>query len=37
MFIREGIRSVEDLKLSEEEKRKIYYENALRLLNMPTR
>ena len=35
MFIREGIRSVEDLGLSEAEKRKIYYENALRLLNMP--
>ena len=37
MFIREGIRSVEDLGLSEAEKRKIYYENALRLLNMPAR
>ena len=35
MFSREGIRSVEDLGLSEAEKRKIYYENALRLLNMP--
>ena len=35
MFIREGIRSIEDLKLSEEEKRKIYYGNALKLLNMP--
>ncbi len=34
MFIREGIRSVEDLELSEDEKRKIYYENALTLLNM---
>jgi predicted TIM-barrel fold metal-dependent hydrolase len=35
MFIREGIRSVEDLKLSEEDKRKIYFGNALRLLRMP--
>ena len=35
MFIREGIRSVEDLKLSDEEKRKIYSGNALRLLRMP--
>jgi aminocarboxymuconate-semialdehyde decarboxylase len=35
MFIREGIRSVEDLKLSDEEKRKIYCDNALRLLRMP--
>ena len=32
MFIREGIRSVEDLKLSEAEKKKIYFENAQRLL-----
>jgi hypothetical protein len=35
MFIREGIRSVEDLQLSDEEKRKIYWGNALRLLRMP--
>ncbi len=34
MFIREGIRSVEDLRLSEAERRKIYFENALKLLNM---
>jgi aminocarboxymuconate-semialdehyde decarboxylase len=32
MFIREGIRSIEDLKLPEEVKRKIYWENAQRLL-----
>ena len=35
MFIREGIRSIEDLKLPEPDKRKIYFENALRLLRMP--
>jgi aminocarboxymuconate-semialdehyde decarboxylase len=35
MFIREGMRSVEDLKLSEEDKRKIYFGNAIRLLRMP--
>jgi len=34
MFIREGIRSVEDLKLPEEVKEKIYSLNALRLLKM---
>jgi aminocarboxymuconate-semialdehyde decarboxylase len=34
MFIREGIRSVEDLKLSEADRRKIYYENALKLMRM---
>lgn len=34
MFIREGIRSIEDLKLSEEDKRKIYFGNALKLLKM---
>ena len=34
MFIREGIRSVEDLDLSEADKRKIYLENALRLMKM---
>ena len=32
MFIREGIRSVEDLKLPEAVRRKIYFENAQRLL-----
>ena len=36
MFIREGIRSVEDLKLSEDDKRKIYSGNALKLLNLPS-
>ena len=35
MFIREGIRSVEDLKLSEADKRKIYFGNAMKLLKMP--
>jgi len=34
MFIREGIRSVEDLKLPESDKRKIYFGNALQLLKM---
>jgi aminocarboxymuconate-semialdehyde decarboxylase len=34
MFIREGIRSVEDLKLSEGDKRKIYFGNAMGLLGM---
>ena len=34
MFIREGIRSVEDLKLPEGDKRKIYFGNALKLLRM---
>jgi aminocarboxymuconate-semialdehyde decarboxylase len=34
MFIREGIRSVEDLKLSEGDKRKIYFGNAMKLLRM---
>lgn len=37
MFIREGIRSVEDLHLSEGEKRKIYCGNALGLLRMPAK
>ncbi len=35
MFIREGIRSVEELNLSESDKRKIYFGNALRLMRMP--
>jgi uncharacterized protein len=35
MFIREGLRSVEDLKLSDEDKGKIYLGNALRLLRLP--
>lgn len=35
MFIREGIRSVEDLNLSESDKRKIYFGNALKLMRMP--
>ncbi len=34
MFIREGIRSIEDLKLPEGDKRKIYFGNALRLLRL---
>jgi uncharacterized protein len=34
MFIREGIRSIEDLKLSDEDKRKLYFGNALKLLRM---
>jgi aminocarboxymuconate-semialdehyde decarboxylase len=32
MFIREGIRSIEDLRLSDEDRRKIYFGNALRLM-----
>ncbi|MGC2519793.1 MAG: amidohydrolase family protein [Burkholderiales bacterium] len=34
MFIREGLRSVEELKLSEADKRKIYFGNALKLLRL---
>ncbi len=34
MFIREGMRSIEDLKLPEDVKRKIYSGNALRLMRM---
>lgn len=34
MFIREGIRSVEDLELSAEDQEKIYRTNALKLLRM---
>jgi len=34
MFIREGIRSVEELGLSEADRRKIYFENARKLLNL---
>ena len=34
MFIREGIRSVESLKLAPEVARKIYYENAAKLLKL---
>ena len=37
MFIREGIRSIEDLNLSEDDKRKIYFGNALRLMRMPAK
>jgi uncharacterized protein len=37
MFIREGIRSIEDLKLSDEDKRKLYFGNALKLLRLPAR
>ena len=35
MFIREGIRSVEDLGLSDADKRKLYFDNAMNLLRMP--
>jgi uncharacterized protein len=35
MFIREGIRSVEDLRLPEADRRKIYFGNAMRLLRLP--
>ena len=35
MFIREGIRSIEDLDLTAEDRRKIYFGNALRLMRMP--
>ena len=35
MFIREGIRSIEDLNLAEDDKRRIYFGNALSLLGMP--
>lgn len=34
MFIREGIRSIEELGLSEGDKRKIYFANALQLMRM---
>jgi aminocarboxymuconate-semialdehyde decarboxylase len=34
MFIREGIRSVEELNLPEGDKRKIYFGNAMKLLRM---
>ena len=34
MFIREGIRSIEELNLPEGDKRKIYFGNALKLLRM---
>jgi len=34
MYVREGIRSVEELNLSENDKRKIYFGNALRLMRM---
>jgi aminocarboxymuconate-semialdehyde decarboxylase len=35
MYIREGIRSIEDLKLSAATRRKIYSDNALKLLRLP--
>jgi aminocarboxymuconate-semialdehyde decarboxylase len=35
MYIREGIRSIEDLKLSAADQRKIYSGNALKLLRLP--
>ena len=34
MFIREGIRSIEDLKLDKEDARKLYFGNAFKLLGM---
>lgn len=34
MFIREGIRSIDELKLSESDRRKIYFGNASRLLGL---
>ena len=34
MFIREGIRSIEDLHLDEEDARKLYFGNAFKLLGM---
>jgi aminocarboxymuconate-semialdehyde decarboxylase len=34
MFIREGIRSVEELGLPERDKHKIYFDNAVKLLRM---
>lgn len=37
MFIREGIRSIEELGLSEQVKQKIYYDNAARLLKINRR
>ena len=36
MFIREGIRSIEELGLPEADRRKIYFGNAKKLLNMPS-
>ena len=37
MFIREGIRSLEDLHLSEADRRNIYFGNAMKLLRMPAK
>ena len=34
MFIREGIRSIESLQLAEDDKRKIYFGNAIGLLGL---
>ena len=34
MFIREGIRSIEELGLPEGDKRKIYFGNAMKLLRL---
>jgi aminocarboxymuconate-semialdehyde decarboxylase len=36
MFIREGIRSIEELGLPEADRRKIYFANARRLLKLPS-
>ena len=35
MFIREGIRSIEDMDLSDEDREKLYLGNALRLMRLP--
>ena len=35
MYIREGIRSIEELGLSETDKRKIYFGNAMKLMRLP--
>ena len=35
MFIREGIRSIEDLDLEEADARKLYFGNAFKLLGWP--
>jgi len=34
MFIREGIRSIEELRLPEDDKRRIYFGNAMGLLKL---
>jgi len=37
MFIREGMRSIDDLKLSDDDRRRIYFGNALKLLCLPAK